>query len=119
MLGLLPLTLALAAAILQFAPAETPEEPEQEIRIVAQRFHFTPSKLKVKSGARVKFALESRDTFHGFRLEGSGIDVVIPARGRGTVEVEWTAPEPGRYEFVCSKRCGAGHAGMRGSIIVE
>ncbi len=95
------------------------DPPEEEVRIVAERFFFTPSKLKVRSGARLKIVLESRDTFHGFRLEGSDIDVVIPARGRGSVEVSWVAPEPGRYDFVCSKRCGAGHAQMRGAIIVE
>lgn len=99
--------------------APQPEDAVEEIEIVAQRFHFTPSKIKVKSGTRVRFVLESRDTFHGFRVEDSGINVLIPARGRGRVAVEWTAPERGRYRFACSKPCGAGHNQMKGWIIVE
>ncbi len=112
---------ALGLALATLPGARLPQQPEpQKIRIVAQRFHFTPSKLKLPSGTQLEITLESRDTFHGFHLKEGGIDVVIPARGRGSVRVLWRTPdEPGRYEFACSKPCGAGHAQMRGAIIVE
>jgi len=35
------------------------------------------------------------------------------------LKVTFRAEKPGRYEFECSKPCGAGHNMMRGVIIVQ
>jgi len=89
------------------------------VRVVAERFAFTPSEIKVKRGTVVEFRLRSDDTNHGFHIVGSDANVIIPKRGRGDATLVFRADTAGRYTFECSKMCGAGHSMMRGSIIVE
>ena len=91
----------------------------QKVSVVAERFNFTPSKIKVKEGTLLEITLTSDDTFHGFRMPSANINQVIPARGRGSVKVVFDAKEKGSYSFECSRPCGAGHTMMRGVIIVE
>jgi cytochrome c oxidase subunit 2 len=91
----------------------------QVVRVTAERYTFSPSQVRVKRGTRVELHLRSEDTNHGFRIPKAGINVIIPKRGKGDVVVAFDANEPGRYEFECSKPCGAGHTTMRGAIIVE
>jgi cytochrome c oxidase subunit 2 len=91
----------------------------RKVSVVAERFNFTPSQIKVEEGTVLEISLSSDDTFHGFRIPSAHINQVIPARGRGSVKVLFEAREKGRYAFECSRPCGAGHTMMRGVIIVE
>ena len=91
----------------------------EKVHIVAERFNFTPSKIKAKQGVLLEITLTSEDTFHGFRIAAAKINQVIPARGRGSVKVMFDAKEKGTYAFECSRPCGAGHTMMRGVIVVE
>jgi cytochrome c oxidase subunit 2 len=95
------------------------EVTTQKVNIVAERFNFTPSKIKVKQGVRLEITLTSDDTFHGFRVPSADINQIIPARGRGSVKVVFEANEKGSFPFECSRPCGAGHTMMRGVIVVE
>ncbi len=95
------------------------EKPDQIILITAERFTFTPSKIKVKKGSLVEIVLRSEDTDHGFRLESANIDKIIPPEGKGRLRIQFRAKRTGRYPFECSRPCGAGHNLMRGEIIVE
>jgi len=108
-----PLFILLALAALP-AAAET-----KVVRMTAERFSFFPSQIRVKAGTVVEFHIHSEDTNHGFRIPAAGIDQVIPKRGKGELKVIYHAERPGRYEFECSKPCGAGHTIMRGMLIVE
>jgi cytochrome c oxidase subunit 2 len=119
MLSLLALVAVLAAAPLADAIADAREDKPQVVRIVAERFTFSPAQIRVKPGTRIEFRLTSGDTNHGFRILGTNVNIVIPKRGRGDATVTFQATEPGRYVFECSKPCGAGHSIMRGEIIVE
>lgn len=106
------------------APARADEKGEigrkvQKVNIVAERFSFTPSQIKVKEGTLLEINLTSEDTFHGFRMPSANINQTIPARGRGSVKVVFDAKKKGNYPFECSRPCGAGHTMMRGIIIVE
>ncbi len=94
------------------------QQPEV-VRVVAERFVFTPSRITVSQGSTIELRLRSEDTSHGFRIAGTDIDVVIPKRRQGEVTVIFEADTPGRYRFECSKLCGAGHNFMRGTITVE
>jgi cytochrome c oxidase subunit 2 len=99
-----------------------PVSRAQETRVipmVAERFTFVPSQVRVKAGTVVEFRIRSEDTNHGFRIPAAGINQVIPKRGQGELKVTFHAEKPGRYDFECSKPCGAGHNMMRGVIIVE
>ena len=91
----------------------------QKVNVVAERFNFTPSKIKVQQGTLLEVTLTSDDTFHGFRIPSMQINQVIPARGRGSVKVLFDAKQKGSFAFECSRPCGAGHTMMRGVIIVE
>jgi len=95
------------------------EQPVQRIRVTAERFSFTPSRIKVKTGTIVEIVGESEDTSHGFHLADAGIDTEIPARGKGELRLRFEAAEAGTYFFECSRPCGAGHNTMRGTIVVE
>lgn len=88
------------------------------VRVVAERFSFTPSEIRVRRGTVVELQIRSSDTAHGFRIVGAGVNVVVPKRRQGDVTVVFEAREPGRYTFECSRLCGAGHNFMRGAIIV-
>ena len=89
------------------------------IRVTAERFTFTPSRIVVNPGDTIEFRLTSDDTAHGFRISGTDVNVVIPKRGMPETSVTITAPAPGRYAFECTRMCGAGHNFMRGELIVR
>lgn len=88
-----------------------------QIHITAERFSFTPSRIKIKQGTRVELVLSSEDTTHGFRIARLGINRRIPFRGEVKVAIE--VEKRGNYIFECSRLCGAGHNMMRGLLIVE
>ncbi len=99
--------------------ASTPEEPVKEVQLTARRFSFRPAKIRMDSGQTLELTLKSQDVIHGFRIIDTDIDVRIPARGKGPVKVRFVPSGPGKYRFVCSHQCGAGHAQMRGVIEVR
>lgn len=91
----------------------------QVVDVTAERFSFTPSLVKSSVGTVIEFRVKSDDTLHGFRILGTDINVDIPKRGKGTAVVRYTPTEAGKYTFECSHTCGAGHAFMRGTIVVS
>lgn len=112
------LALAILSAAFAVAQDDT-RKPDKVISIVAERFAFSPSKVKVKQGAVVEFVITSDDTDHGFRIPAANIDVAIPQSSKGEARVRFVAREKGTYQFECSRPCGAGHNLMRGTIVVE
>jgi cytochrome c oxidase subunit 2 len=109
----------LLAAVLAGGQDDAGRKPDRVISIVAERFTFNPSKVKVKQGQLVEFVLTSDDTDHGFRIPGAGIDVAIPPGGRAEARIRFIAKEKGTFTYECSRPCGAGHNLMRGTIVVE
>ena len=95
------------------------KKPDRMISIVAERFFFYPSKIRLKEGETVEFVLTSDDTDHGFQVPSAGIDVAIPPSGKGEARIRFTATKKGNFRFECSRACGAGHNLMRGEIIVK
>lgn len=109
-----------AGALLAAGSVPAPASQELEvIEIAAERFAFSPSRVRVRAGATVQFRLSSDDTSHGFRILGTNVNVRIPKRGRGEATVTFTPTQPGTYVFECSYLCGAGHDFMRGELVVE
>ena len=99
---------------------ETPaRKPDRVISITAERFTFNPSKISLKQGELVEFVLTSEDTDHGFRIQGTPINVTIPQQGKGEARVRFLVNRKGQFVFECSHPCGAGHNLMRGSIVVK
>jgi cytochrome c oxidase subunit 2 len=115
---------ALAATLLATSgggtwQAEQPAQPVTQVVVIrAERFSFTPSQIRTTAGTRLEFRLSSDDTIHGFRILDTDVNVEIAKRGKAPVVVTFTPPKAGRYTFECSHTCGAGHAFMRGVIVV-
>jgi len=89
------------------------------IEISAERFEFWPPEVTVAEGEEVELRIKSDDTMHGFRIVGTGTNLLIPKRGKGVAVGRFTGSRPGRYSFECSRMCGAGHNFMRGEIVVR
>jgi cytochrome c oxidase subunit 2 len=110
---------AWAALLVALAAPQGSSQDRRVVRVLAERFAFSPSQVKVKRGTVVEFKVRSDDTSHGFHIVGSNGSVIVPKRGRGEATLIFEADTAGTYTFECSKLCGAGHSFMRGSIIVE
>ena len=110
------LGVALAGAGL--AGSRAGEPARLVVPVVAERFSFTPSEIRVPAGVPVELRIRSEDTMHGFRIVGRGVNVAVPKRRQGEAVVLFEAQTPGRYRFECSRLCGAGHHFMRGEIVV-
>ena len=110
-----------ASGFSQTLAAEAQTTEPRVIRIAAERFTFTPSRITLEEGTLVEFRISSDDTSHGFHLNGpdNEINVEIPKRGRGDIRVRFLASQVGKYTFDCSQICGAGHDFMRGTIEVK
>jgi cytochrome c oxidase subunit 2 len=109
--------LAVVAALLASASGPARAEGPRVIVITAKRFEFDPKEITLKKGETVKLQLKSEDVTHGFFVRPLGIDQEIPA-GR-TTEVTVTPQQAGRYRTICDHFCGAGHASMKMTIVVE
>lgn len=97
----------------------SPQTGLRKVSVEAERFSFTPSRIRVAVGEEIEIHLRSADTAHGFEVDGTDINVTIPKRGRGEYVVTFKGEKPGRYIFECNRMCGAGHHFMRGEIVVE
>lgn len=114
-------TLAIVSTVV--ASAAAGEQGERRvIKISAERFTFSPSRIELAVGEEVDVRLRSDDTSHGFRIVGADgvtVNVAIPKRGKGELSVPLRIDKPGTYRFECSRMCGAGHDFMRGEVIVK
>jgi cytochrome c oxidase subunit 2 len=92
------------------------EEP-RVIAITAKRFEFSPKEITIQQGETVKLLLRTEDVAHGFFVRPLGIDEeIVPGK---TTEVVVTPRTEGRYTTICDHFCGAGHGGMKMTIVVE
>lgn len=88
------------------------------VEVVADRFTFTPSEIRVPVGTTIELRVRSDDTMHGFRIVGGRVNIAVPKRRQGEAVVLFEATEVGRFRFECSRLCGAGHNFMQGEIVV-
>ena len=108
----------LAAAALLVLPASPFGQQRRVVSVLAERFTFSPSEIRVPAGVTLELRVRSNDTMHGFRIVGEGVNVAVPKRRQGEAVVLFDAARPGRYRFECSRLCGAGHNFMQGEIVV-
>jgi cytochrome c oxidase subunit 2 len=87
------------------------------IKIVAQRFQFTPGEIALKSGQPVILEITSLDFIHGFSLPALGIRTNLLPGPPTRVAIKALAA--GRYDFLCDNFCGSGHEEMNGTIVVS
>ena len=109
--------LALVASLLAVAsrPARAQDEP-RVIVITAKRFEFSPNQITLAKGETVKLQIKSEDVTHGLFVRPLGIDTeIVPGR---VTELTVTPETAGTYRAICDHFCGAGHGGMKMTIVV-
>jgi cytochrome c oxidase subunit 2 len=84
-----------------------------EIKLTATNFEFDQKEIHVKKGDKIKLTLDNKQGMHGFGIP----DLKVELNKAGTVE--FVADQAGSFDFICSVMCGAGHADMKGKLIVE
>jgi cytochrome c oxidase subunit 2 len=109
---------ALLLALL-FVITQSPEGADsiRTIDVTLSRFAFSPERIEVRLGERVRLNIVSADRTHGFEVKELGLNARIPVGGRA-VTIELTPKETGTFEIKCSEYCGAGHSRMKGWLIV-
>jgi cytochrome c oxidase subunit 2 len=87
------------------------------IEVTLSRFTFSPERIEVPLGERVRLSIVSTDGTHGFQVKALGLNARVPGGGKRTA-VDLTPKEAGTFEITCSEYCGSGHRRMRASLIV-
>lgn len=94
-----------------------------EAYMTAQTWSFLPGEIRIPAGSTVTFYITSRDVQHGFKLQGTNINMMILPGQISTLTA--TFAEPGVHNFICHEYCGVGagnmigHHTMYGQLIVE
>ncbi|MCP5096615.1 MAG: cytochrome c oxidase subunit II [Chloroflexi bacterium] len=95
-----------------------------EVYVLAQIWKFSPGStnygeppITVPTGSTVTFFVTSKDIQHGFRIDGTNVNMmIIPGE---VSKLSATFDKPGEYNIVCHEYCGVNHHTMFGKIIVE
>ncbi len=112
--------LAVGSCALAIQTDYVAEDGTHVIHVEVERFKFIPERIQVRQGERVRLVFTSRDTRHGVAIAEYGIyEDEIPPRRKGEVALEFTPDRPGTFIYRCAHLCGAGHAMMRGLLVVE
>lgn len=118
--GWMQRALAIGAAplLLTAARSATAQSGEaQVVKIIAQRFHYTPGEFRVKAGRPVVLEFTSLDFVHGFNMPDLKVRAdLLPG---SVTRVPLPAAAPGTYDFVCDNFCGDHHEEMHGRMVVE
>ena len=111
------LALLLLAALVATAGAQDRAEEPRAIAITAKRFEFVPSTITLKKGETVKLVVTSEDVTHGLFLRPLKIDAdLTPGE---TSQFTVTPQTAGTFTVICHHFCGAGHGGMKLTVVVE
>jgi len=127
--------LTVTAGLARLTNTSQADQDVQVVEVAAKKYEYTPSPIRVKRGVKVQLRITSLDKTHGFKINlspdgsdkknDSGLifssnndDCFKLEKGLPTV-VEFVARTPGTYSFHCCNRCGIGHGGMKGQIVVE
>jgi len=106
---------AIAGGMTAFTSAIAQPE-EQLIKVVARRFTFTPSEIRLKKGVPTTLEFTSLDVVMGFNAPDFGVrSDIVPGK---TSRVSFTPDKTGKFTFQCDIFCGSGHEDMNGVIIV-
>ena len=94
-----------------------PNKYEAYILTQASPWKFLPDKLEVPVNSTVTFYVTSVDVQHGFKLEGTNVNVQILPGQISKMTVTFT--QKGTFPFVCTEFCGVGHQNMFGTLVVK
>ena len=107
----------LLRCFLVVARAPQMAEATRTVDVRLTRYEFSPERIDVQLGERVRLNVVSVDGPHGFQVKALGLNVRLSARGK-TASVDITPTETGRFEITCSEYCGRGHGRMKAWLVV-
>lgn len=88
-----------------------------EAYVLAQTWAFLPREITVPAGSTITFFVTSKDVQHGFKIQDTNVNMqIVPGQ---VSKLSVTFDEAGRYDYICTEYCGAAHAIMYGTVIVE
>jgi cytochrome c oxidase subunit 2 len=94
----------------------SPGKYEAYVLAQASPWKFYPSEIQVPVGATVTFYVTSVDVQHGFKVDGTNINMqILPGQ---VSKLTTTFNQAGEFPYVCAEYCGVGHQNMFGKIIV-
>lgn len=108
LLLLLPYLVALAPAM---------ADSTRTIDVTLTRFAFSPERIELRVGERVRLNVLSAEGTHGFQVKELGLNAVVRSGGK-PVAFDVMPKEPGTFEVKCSEYCGSGHGTMKARIVV-
>ena len=89
----------------------------REVKVEAKQWAFSPNRIVVKKGEKVRLVVTSMDVKHGLGIEAFNIKQELPPHQPQTIE--FTPDKAGEFEFHCTVFCGAGHGEMKGTLVVQ
>lgn len=105
------LGLASAAAFVVAKPKE------RIFKIVAKKFDFVPSTIRVKKGESVTLMFTAPEIFMGVNFADLGMRVdIVPGK---VATLRFTPDKVGSFTFLCDVFCGKGHEDMSGTLVVS
>jgi cytochrome c oxidase subunit II len=110
-------TLVLLPLLMAGCQGKLGQKKPVRIKIVAKKYQFDPSEIRVKKGDEVVLEVTTADVQHGFHLADLGISEPIQ-KGK-VAEIRFTAGNRGEHKIQCDIICGPRHEEMVGKIIVE
>jgi cytochrome c oxidase subunit II len=103
--------------VLAVLTAVLAQDSVRTIEIVLQKGQYSPDRIEVQKGEKVRLQLKSMDVTHGFAIDELGVAREV-SPGPPTV-VEFTPTKAGTFAYYCVVRCGKNHKQMRGTLVVK
>lgn len=110
-------TLALLTFVVSSSPVMLAQDSTRQIPIVAKKFGYSPSEVRLKKGETVTLVLKSEDAAHGLKSKDLALDARIEPGTETKVVV--TPQAAGQFTAFCNVFCGSGHRDMKMTFIVE
>ena len=87
-----------------------------EVYVLAQMWQFTPATITVPQGSRVTFYVTSKDVQHGFKIQGTNINMMAQPGEEGRLTA--TFDTHGTYNYLSNEYSAALHHTMYGQLVV-
>ncbi len=100
------------------ATGQAVSETIKEINIEAYNFGFNQDKVAINKGDKVRLRITSKSGTHGVKIPGLGLSTGKISPGEEKI-LEFTADNPGSYDYYCNVPCGEGHKSMKGNLGVQ
>ena len=108
---------AAALALGSVAVRSSAKPKERVIKIIAKKFVFVPSEIRVKQGETVLLEFTAPEVPMGFSLPDFALRTdILPGK---VATLRLTPDKTGSFDFLCDLFCGSGHEEMNGKLIVS